>query len=239
MQGARTILGLLRTTSADSSLALASLTPPHLIADARLLLIKPRLDLLKLTTTHAHLPAIHYSPSDHLNYLTRLIQFPEAKTRSRRYVQRHLPPPPLPTDHRSLRRSVAAFTDYRTLKEWNISTHGHTLHTIKYNPISWRHWFKTLDRRSVTSLSRFLSDHFPTRAYLHRFGLTEDNTCRFCSNMPETSLHLLTSCPKISTDTLLHQTILDPFTPSCPSQELLQKLAIQIQDIEEKLRSLD
>jgi len=233
--GARLCLGLHRTTAADTALALANLDPPHLTADARLLLFQPRLNHLHLPDSDSDLPPTHYSPADHLQYTIKLLLLPQATTRRLRLQHRSQTPPSLPTDPKLLRQSIKAFSEYRLLKDWNSSDHGRTLHHLRFNPIRWRYWFKTLDRRSVTSLSRFLSDHFPSRTYLHRFGLINTDICRFCQEAPETPLHLLLNCPNLAIDSDTYQPIF-----SCPSTTLLlhhqlPHLANQIRKIEEAI----
>ena len=61
-------------------------------------------------------------------------------------------------------------------------------------------WWKYFSRSSVTRLSRFLSRHFPTRAYLARFhSLPEHQTnqSRFGCSEDETWDHLL-RCPHLT-----------------------------------------
>jgi len=234
--GARLTLGLHRTTPLDTAIALASFRPPHLSADAALLRLKPRLTSLHIPDSHSNLPSTHYSPADHLQLLTRLIQFPRSTTRSLRLQQRNQEPPPLPSVPSTLRHTISAYTEYTALKDWQSSDHSSTLHQINFNPLQWRHWYKHLDRRSTTALSRFLTDHFPCRSYLHRFGLSSDDTCRFCSSSPETPQHLLLQCPNLRTSTDIFHSFLSGQNAHIPTH-LLTHLAIEIIRIEDSLRN--
>jgi len=101
-------------------------------------------------------------------------------------------------------------------KNWITSEHGQTLHSVQYNPIQWKNWYKLLDRSSVTSISRFLSDHFPSRTYLHRFALSISDICRFSNKSPESPEHLLLTCPNILTDSTPYHPIFGP-NPTSPT----------------------
>jgi len=147
-------------------------------------------------------------------------------------------PAAIPTDPRTLRLLSRAFSNYRTLSDWNKSSHGRTLHSVYFNPLQWRHWYEQMDRHEAVSVSRFLSDHFPCRSYLLQFGLSSSDDCRFCHAASETPQHLLLlHCPCIATDSAPYSSIFSS-PPSAPlTQDLLLYLASQIRIIEDCLRA--
>ena len=56
-------------------------------------------------------------------------------------------------------------------------------------------WTYNMDRVSVALTSQFLSGHFPSRQYLHRWTLVDDPHCRFCETNIEDRDHILLRCP--------------------------------------------
>ena len=52
-----------------------------------------------------------------------------------------------------------------------------------------------LSRKHMRVVVSFLTGHGPFRKHLHTIGVVNNPDCRFCEEVEETSIHLLTSCP--------------------------------------------
>lgn len=52
-----------------------------------------------------------------------------------------------------------------------------------------------LSRKQVRTVVSFLTGHGSFRKHLHTIGVVNNPDCRFCGEVEETSIHLLTSCP--------------------------------------------
>ena len=60
-------------------------------------------------------------------------------------------------------------------------------------------WTTRLTRSASSTLSQFLSNHFPCREYLHRWALHDDPSCRYCEAPIEDTEHILMHCPRYMT----------------------------------------
>ena len=55
-----------------------------------------------------------------------------------------------------------------------------------------------LDRRSLRSLTWFVTGHGPLGYHLKKIGKTTTDTCRFCGTETETAEHILCDCGALS-----------------------------------------
>ena len=84
---------------------------------------------------------------------------------------------------RLVKTASQAFLNNRACNLWHVDSKVQALKETGWTPVakfelSWWHFFPRL---SVTRLSRFLSGHLPTKAYLARFHCPTEQTrqCRF------------------------------------------------------------
>ena len=56
-------------------------------------------------------------------------------------------------------------------------------------------WTRGLSRRQVALTAQFLTGHYATHAYLHRFGSRVDPQCRWCDAPVDDRHHQLFQCP--------------------------------------------
>jgi hypothetical protein len=105
-----------------------------------------------------------------------------------------------PKAHPSLRnlKDVKVYMKTKTITDWNDewrkSERGREITWKIFPQVSTDLKYKT-DQEGFL-LRRALSGHFPTKAYLYRFNLRNENTCQFCENEAETIEHVLVTCPR-------------------------------------------
>ena len=191
------ITGAHRTTPTDALLSLAGLRPPEV-------------DLLDRLMNCQHLPVREDTKKSKKTYATPSQQHKE--TMQHIISQEWIPSDirrPLAEDSQNNRRSPLlttarqAYLRTRICDLWHQTPTGQALKETGWTPMATfeRSWWKYFPRSSDTRLSRFLSGHFSTRAYLARFHcLPEQQTsqCRFGCPDEETRDHLL-SCPHLTT----------------------------------------
>ena len=194
--GSILITGAQRTTPTSSLLTLAGMRPPEI-------------DLLDRLTTCQHLP---------VRGMQKLVQTYPTPSQQYQEVMKQLTTQEwIPSDIRKLlvedstkdRRSPLlntarqAYLNTLTCDRWHQSSTGQALKETGWTAMAKLElsWWNHFSRPSVTRLTRFLSGHFPTRAYLARFHcLPEQLTsqCRLGCPDEETREHLL-SCPHLNT----------------------------------------
>ena len=186
--------GAHRTTSTSAILQLSGNHFPDTDILARIVSSRP---LRELPTAASSKKSTYQTPADLYLATTRQIaqqQWIPLETRKRlqQCITRK-------SSNSLLRAATSAYLSNLDWDTWQNAPQGEGLkqtHWTKTGPTE-KQWWKHYSRRSMTRLSRFLSDHFPTRAYLTRFHCIEDSssdTCRLGCPATEDRLHLL-SCP--------------------------------------------
>lgn len=72
---------------------------------------------------------------------------------------------------------------------------GHTEEVIIRTNLQWTRLLPS--RFMIAQVAQFLTGHYPTRTYLHRFGLQSSPMCEHCA-VPESREHVLLFCPRWS-----------------------------------------
>ncbi len=186
--------GAHRTTSTSAILHLSGNHFPETDVLARILTSRP---LRELQTAPSPKNLIYQTPADYYVKTTRQIALQQwIPLETRKLLQQCKT---RKTSNSLLRAATSAYLSNLDWDKWQKAPQGEGLkqtHWIKTAPME-KQWWKHYSRSSMTRLSRFLTDHHPTRAYLTRFHCTEENmkdTCRFGCSATEDRLHLL-SCP--------------------------------------------
>ncbi len=102
----------------------------------------------------------------------------------------------VPFCRKILRSRIYAHYMARADTQWTTSSRGRDLHQIQ--PLFSRDlsWTQDLTRRESALVAQFLSGHYPTQSYLHRFGLSTDYTCQWCGAPLDDREHRLLRCPR-------------------------------------------
>jgi len=174
--GAIMILGLLRTTSFETSVMLAGLRPPQQEALLRLMTLKDQVERIGMVLEESKIKT-HLSPKD--------IVFLTIK-RTEKVVKIEDTANP-----GCLWKALHKYIDFRIDAEWTNATNGN-----KLRKLDMKEWFRHYDRALTSKMGQFLSGHVPTNKYLHRIGRSETQQCRLCQQQRETRRHLVFHCKK-------------------------------------------
>ena len=109
---------------------------------------------------------------------------------------------PIPTCHTSLRALLHRHYITRLENQWHQATTGQELRAVMPRFSRCLRWTHGLTRRQVALTAQFLTEHYPTHAYLHRFGSRSDPRCGWCNAEVDDRHHRLFQCPRF--DALRH-----------------------------------
>ena len=99
----------------------------------------------------------------------------------------------VPFSHTSLKGIAHQY--YNRLQNTRWTTHSHDCHLLPlYDPSL--SWTESLPKKTVTLTAQFLSGHFISNAYLHRFHLRESGRCIWCDHPICDRIHILLDCPR-------------------------------------------
>ena len=103
---------------------------------------------------------------------------------------------PIPHCLKALRTLLRHHYTNRMHSMWTTLSSGQDLRDSGWRFRPNIRWTYNMDRVSVALTSQFLSGHFPSRQYLHRWTLVDDPHCRFCEANIEDRDHILSRCPR-------------------------------------------
>ena len=103
---------------------------------------------------------------------------------------------PVPTCRSSLRTILHRHYVARLETQWHQATTGRDLRAVMPRFSRCLRWTRGLSRRQVTLTAQFLTGHYATQAYLHRFGSRADPQCRWCDAPVDDRHHRLFQCPR-------------------------------------------
>lgn len=99
----------------------------------------------------------------------------------------------VPLSHMSLKTLIRRHFDRREHVRWAV--HSHARHLLpRYDPSL--SWTKSLSRKAVALTAQFLTGHFVTANYLHRFHLRDSPSCVWCGHPVCDRKHVLFDCPR-------------------------------------------
>ena len=104
----------------------------------------------------------------------------------------------VPHSHRTLKTSIRQHYVSRLETLWHTSTRGRELYEVMprfSRSLSWTH---DLSRHDVSLVAQFLTGHYPTNDYLHRFHLIDDPHCTWCHYPIDDRNHRLFYCPRFA-----------------------------------------
>ncbi|XP_053950975.1 uncharacterized protein LOC128858597 [Anastrepha ludens] len=87
----------------------------------------------------------------------------------------------------------------------------------------------TLNKKSIRTLTGALTGHFTCNKHLHKLGITNTSTCRFCCEDEESMEHLIIECPGLThrRKRFLNKFMLaDEDLQSLPQKDLVQFISI-------------
>ena len=108
----------------------------------------------------------------------------------------------VPKSHKTTK--IKHWEDLQMASHWkNTPGQKHAKRFIIFSPKRAKQTlsFNKVDLRLITGL---LTGHCCLKYHLHKIGKSEDSTCRFCNEAPETAEHILCSCEAISFKRLDH-----------------------------------
>ena len=193
----RAILGTLRTTSTVATNALACIKNPEIDIQEKLIMMKPKLDIVsrqhsKQLTPQRHL--VHVSPKRRLEKAwkefsnwSKLEEWQQQIIKSRIESR---------SDIKTIKTCIGDFVNSQEKEMWKTEKNGNKLRDTSFCPVEWRknQWFSKLSKSQVSDIACFLTGHVQSRVYLRRFGLSNCPVyCRLCKDphQPETRDHLL------------------------------------------------
>ena len=105
----------------------------------------------------------------------------------------HTPDILVPFSHTSLKGIIRRY--YTCLENERWTVHSRDRHLLpRFDPSL--SWTTSLPRKMVTLTAQFLSGHFVTNAYLHRFHLSDSERCIWCGHPVCDRSHILLDCPR-------------------------------------------
>ena len=105
---------------------------------------------------------------------------------------------PVPTCRSSLRTIFRRHYIARLEAQWHQAATGRDLRAVLPHFSRCLHWTRGLSRRQVALTAQFLTGHYATHAYLHRFGSRADPQCRWCDAPVDDRHHRLFQCPRFA-----------------------------------------
>lgn len=103
---------------------------------------------------------------------------------------------PVPFCRTRLRSLIRRHYITRFETQWQVADTGRDLHDIMPHFSRSLRWTQGLNRRQVALTAQFLTGHYATNAYLHRFGSRSDPHCDWCSATLDDRHHRLFHCPR-------------------------------------------
>ena len=192
--GGLLLTGAHRTTSTSAILQLSGNRFPETDILARIVSSRP---LRQSQTDASSKKSTYKTPADiYLETTRQIAQQQWIPLETRQMLQQCIP---RKTRNPLFRAATSAYLSNLDWDTWQNIPQGEGLKQLHWvtTAAMEKQWWKHYSRKSMTRLSRFLTDHYPTRAYLTRFHcIGEDipDTCRFGCPVTEDRLHLL-SCP--------------------------------------------
>jgi ribonuclease HI len=104
----------------------------------------------------------------------------------------------VPHSYTALKTSIRLHYVSRLETLWRTSTHGRQLYEVMPRFSRSLSWTKDLSRRDVSLVAQFLTGHYPTNQYLHRFHLIDDPQCTWCHSPIDDRTHRLFHCPRFA-----------------------------------------
>ncbi len=102
----------------------------------------------------------------------------------------------VPHSHTALRSLIRRHYVSRLEALWSTSPKGRQLYTIMPQFTRSLSWTRDLSRREVSMVAQFLTGHYPTNQYLHRFHHIDDSHCTWCHSPIDDRNHRLFHCPR-------------------------------------------
>ena len=83
-------------------------------------------------------------------------------------------------------------------RQWRSGYEGSAAHVDLPHFSRDLRWMSAMSRLEVALVSQFISGHYRTGAYLHRFGLRGDGHCQWCGAEVDDCAHRLLQCPQFT-----------------------------------------
>ena len=101
----------------------------------------------------------------------------------------------VPACHTALRTRIRRFYCSRADRQWASSERGRALYSIMPTYTGSISWTAGLPRHIAALVAQFLTGHYATSSYLHRFHLQESPRCPWCEAPQDDREHRLFECP--------------------------------------------
>ena len=102
----------------------------------------------------------------------------------------------VPACHTTLRTRIRRFYCFRADRQWASSERGRALYSIMPTYTGSISWTEGLPRHIAAMVAQFLTGHYATSSYLHRFHLQESPRCPWCEAPQDDREHRLFECPR-------------------------------------------
>ena len=104
----------------------------------------------------------------------------------------------VPYSYETLKTSIRHHFISNLEASWHTSIHGRQLYDVMPRFSRSLSWTKDLPRRDVSLVAQFLTGHYPTNQYLHRFHLIDNPQCTWCHSPIDDKNHRLFHCPRFA-----------------------------------------
>ena len=101
----------------------------------------------------------------------------------------------VPACHIALRSHIRHFYRSRADRQWASSERGRALYSVMPTYTGSISWTEDLPCQIAATVAQFLTGHYATSCYLHRFHLRESTCCLWCGAAQDDCEHRLFECP--------------------------------------------
>ena len=102
----------------------------------------------------------------------------------------------VPACHTALRTRIRHFYRSRADRQWASSERGRALYSVMPTHTGSISWTEGLPRQIAATVAQFLTGHYATSCYLHRFHLRATTCCLWCGAAQDDREHRLFECPR-------------------------------------------